>query len=306
MGFSKKRVLSAFCCGVICFILVVVGLVPIFHGVFGKDPEIAIAEESTVKISVPFDAVFFYEETVLYAKDNGVLEPRFSQGDLVTEGMSVTVEGTGSEYRAPHSGMIQYEIDGCESLPFPNDLSAIDGDSLWKRVEEGEPETSPLKDGTSMCHNGEMLYKIVNTKKAIQCFVRLEHFADSFDLMVENSYDLVLDDTSAEGLLLGVHFGENSVYAVFLLEPRDQWFENRLTKGSLILSSAQGVTVDNEAITEYNGKKGIYLVDDGMISFCPLEITLKGETRTVVQGVDIGSAYLLSPDDGADRKFLRN
>ena len=72
MGFSKKRVLSAFCCGVLCFILVVVGLVPIFHGVFGKDPEIAIAEESTVKISVPFDAVFFYEETVVYAKDNGV------------------------------------------------------------------------------------------------------------------------------------------------------------------------------------------------------------------------------------------
>ena len=99
MGFSKSEFCQPSVAVSSVFILVVVGLVPIFHGVFGKDPEIAIAEESTVKISVPFDAVFFYEETVVYAKDNGVLEPEiFPQGDLVTEEMSVTVEGTGSAY----------------------------------------------------------------------------------------------------------------------------------------------------------------------------------------------------------------
>lgn len=301
MDSFQKPILLVFCGCALCFILVAFGWFGMFRGVLGKDPDVAIAEESTVKISLPFQGIFFYEEAVVYAEDNGILRPRVSQGDLIAAGTSVA-----DGYSAPFGGLVYYEIDGCEGLPFPNDLSSIDGAALWNRAKERNTEKTSLTAGAAMCHSGDALFKIIDNKKEIQCLIKFEEPLEISNLSVGESYELTLNDTSAKGVLTGVSYGEDGVYAALLMEPEDRWLDCRYIAGMLTVSAIRGVTVDNDAITEYNGENGVYLVEDGMIFFCPLDVLSKGKTETVVDGLAVGSAYLRSPDGVAEHEFLKD
>ncbi|MEE0775648.1 MAG: HlyD family efflux transporter periplasmic adaptor subunit [Bacillota bacterium] len=303
---AKKRVFSLLCSGALCAVIAAAAVSVVFHGVWGKSPALAVAEDATVETSLAIDAIFFYEETVVYAKDNGLLEPAYEDGDLVSANAYCVSDtgGKGTSYQAPLGGILRYEIDGCEDLPFPDDLRKIQGESLWQRAQQGEAAESPLKQGLAMCHNGDILFKIANNKKAVQCLVRLED--QTADLTVGNSYELSLAGTTASGKLLGLSLGEEALYCVFSLDPRDQWFQNRFAQGTLTVSSSHGVTVDNRAITRCQDTVGIYVVDNGIVSFQPLEILLKGERQTVVKGIDPGYAYFLSPEEGAKLKFVES
>lgn len=96
--------------------------------------------------SLPVEAVFFYEGTVVRAEDNGVLRAISQAGYLMFAGTvcAAAEDGTSRNYKVSDSGMVLYETDGCATLPFLNDLSKVDGDALWQRTHHNKLETFVL------------------------------------------------------------------------------------------------------------------------------------------------------------------
>lgn len=88
-----------------------------------------------------------------------------------------------------------------------------------------------------------MLFKLVDNKEPVQCFIRMA--GDAPPLTVGESYGLALGDSVSNGHLLGMSFGENCIYGVFPVEPWDQWFTQSMVSGELIVSSTHGLIVEN-------------------------------------------------------------
>lgn len=111
---------------------------------------------------------------------------------------------------------------------------------------------------------------------------------------------IMIGDVSFNAYFSDFYKDKNGKFVgLFKVESEDfDFLKNRKENVDIVFNKAKGILIPNTAITDLDGKKGVYVVDSiGVAKFCPLDnVLLSDEKYTVVQ---------FSYDDIADENKIK-
>ena len=177
------------------------------------------------------------------------------------------------------AGIISYKTDGLEGIYNFENVLDMTPSSFSKREYT-------LKNKKEHVQSGEDLYKIIRN---FEYYIAVRVNNEKAKLFEENKYIKVrvLSDGGQHlvwGYIEKINYGsEESVLVLFFDDYFYKVYDKRYVNIELITATYEGLKIKNQALTEQNGMKGVYVQDaSNIIKFFPVEILGSDEEYSIV------------------------
>lgn len=247
-------------------------------GYFIKDEHVGIAKENgDIQYLVPVGTAVKKGHDIVSvepSKSNSDKEPRFSE----LTGKLKGYEGLSDGYAAPISGVFSLSIDGYEDY-----FTAANMEKIKKSTVESLSygQTSLERDSVI---KGEPIYKVSGDDAwYILCWMNkanVENFPEGKEAILK------LPDGDVEADVYRVKQEKNNLYRViFHLDVYYESFaESRAEDMTVVASDNYGLLVDNDAIIEKDGRKGVYIINkNGRYIFREIKVISTDGEESVIE-----------------------
>lgn len=275
-------------------VLFIVFLAVILHG-GEKESESAymIAENGVIADTETFEGLFLYEETVVCTDVAGTFSPWFCEGDKIADGENVGELKRLNDINtdpvemmvSPAAGIFSLAVDGWETVLTVDHVKSLNLGEVFIAYETPKTQISGFR------RQGDACYKVIDNKKDVYLLTALKGVCLTADTVRLNLFG---EETEADVVFTKVYGDDH--YALLALSPSDAYFESRETTVQLILSEEEGVVVSASAVTTRYGETGVYCLDGGNLSFCPVTVLQEKDTEALVEGIEAGSCILCDAD----------
>lgn len=177
------------------------------------------------------------------------------------------------------AGIISYKTDGLEGIYNFENVLDMTPSSFNKREYT-------IKSKKEHIQSGEDFYKII---KNFEYYIAARVNNEKAKLFEENKYIKVrvLSDGGQHlvwGYIEKINYGsEESVLVLFFDDYFYKVYDKRYVNIELITATYEGLKIKNQALTEQNGMKGVYVQDaSNIIKFFPVEILGSDEEYSIV------------------------
>lgn len=182
-------------------------------------------------------------------------------------------------YYSDRAGIISYKIDGLEDIyKYENVMDMTPSSAV--RLEYS------LKDKREAVQKDESFYKIIRN---FEYYIIVTVNNEKARLFEENKYIKVRilsdgDQHIVWGYIEKINYGsEESVLVLYFDDYFYKVYDKRYVSIELITAAYEGLKIKNEALTEVNSIKGVYVQDaSNIIKFFPVEILGSNEEYSVV------------------------
>lgn len=269
-------------------------LAAVFLGSEGENESAyMIAENGVICTTETFSGLFLYEETVVRTDAAGTFSPWFCEGDKIADGENVGELKLLNDINtdpvkmmvSPAAGIFSLAVDGWETLLTVDYVKDLDLREVFFSYQPPKTQINGFR------RQGEPCYKVIDNKQKVYLLTSLKGVSLTADTV---NLNLLGEETEAT-VVFTKAYGEEH-YALLALSPCDVYFENREVTVQLILSKEEGVVILASAVTERYGETGVYCLDRGSLSFCPITILEEKDTKVLVEGIEAGSCILSDAD----------
>lgn len=252
-----------------------------------------IAENGMIADTETFEGLFLYEETVVRADAAGTFSPWFCQGDKIADGENVGELKLLNDINtdpvemmvSPAAGVFSLAVDGWETVLTADHVKKLNLGEVFAAYEAPKTQISGFR------RQGDVCYKVIDNKKDVYLLTALKGVCLTADTVRLN---LLGEEIEADVVFTKVYGDDH--YALLALSPSDAYFESRETTVQLILSEEEGVVILASAVTNRYGETGVYCLDGGNLSFCPVTVLQEKDAKVLVEGIEAGSCILCDAD----------
>ncbi len=182
-------------------------------------------------------------------------------------------------YYSDRAGYISYKTDGLEDVyKFENVMDMTPSSTIRREYSFKDKKSSVQKD--------EGFYKIIRN---FEYYITATVNNEKAKLFEENKYIKVRilsdgDQHIVWGFIKKINYGsEESVLVLYFDDYFYKVYDKRYVNLELITAVYEGLKIQNEALIEINGLKGVYVKDaSNIIKFFPVEIIGSDEEYSIV------------------------
>ncbi len=182
-------------------------------------------------------------------------------------------------YYSDRAGYISYKTDGLEDVyKFENVMDMTPSSTIRRDYTFKDKKNNVLK--------GEGFYKIIRN---FEYYITATVNNERAKLFEENKYIKVRILSDGEqhivwGFIKKINYGsEESVLVLYFDDYFYKVYDKRYVNLELITAVYEGLKIQNEALIEINGLKGVYVKDaSNIIKFFPVEIIGSDEEYSIV------------------------
>lgn len=182
-------------------------------------------------------------------------------------------------YYSARAGIISYKTDDLEDIyKFENVMEMTPSSTIRREYV--------LKDKKQTVQKDESFYKIIRN---FEYYIAATVDNEKAKLFEENKYikTRILSDGGQHvvwGYIKKINYGsEESVLILFFDDYFYKIYDKRYVNLELITAIHEGLKIKNEALTEVNGIKGVYVQDaSNIIKFFPVEILGSDEEYSII------------------------
>ena len=182
-------------------------------------------------------------------------------------------------YYSDRAGIISYKTDGLEEIYTFENVGDMTPSSIGRREYTIKTKKDHVQDG-------EDFFKII---KNFEYYIVVKLNNEKAKLFEENKYIKVrvLSDGGQHlvwGYIEKINYGsEESVLVLFFDDYFYKVYDKRYVNIELITATYEGLKIENRALTDLDGMKGVYVQDaSNIIKFFPVQILGSDEEHSVV------------------------
>ncbi len=214
-----------------------------------------------------------------------------------------SLHATRTDIISPSAGVFSTQIDGYETFFDLSDISKITPDVLDKADKHDAVETgTKVKQGVAVA-------KIFDNFK---WYYAAEIDAnDAMDLRINSSVKIRFTDISNNLLPATVCAVNKSndgrcVVVISCNRYEDLIYRLRKTDTEIVLDTYEGLKVPKSAVHINNGKRGVYVVRDGVMRFKETEVLYTGDSSVILKGSTTPSGVMLYDEVVTSGRDLRD
>jgi putative membrane fusion protein len=303
-------------------IIVVLFIVFYVRGPFRAFVQQFFVKTTQVEVSVledKQDAEFLLirNEKAVSSELRGTFEKSSAEGERVNKdavvGYLTVTTGTSLEkterlpVTAPYTGIVSYHTDGYESICNPETWPALDLNKLVELQKGLSSGKSGENKKEGAIAPGQALFKIMDNLAEAYIFTEIP-LPEGHELTVGGSVALDLAE-GAPGRIRGTvtQLEQKNELTRLLIEmpPMPQLNEYRKVKGSIVVKSIEGAIVDKWVLAEKEGRKGIYLLENGIVVWQEVVIISQVGDKAVVEGLEKDDWIITMPAYVTEGQKLR-
>ena len=211
--------------------------------------------------------------------DNSYSDYSLSQLKEMKNNLMKSVSTNKVPYYSDRAGYISYKTDGLEDVyNFENVLDMTPSSTIRREYSFKDKKSSVQKD--------ENFYKIIRN---FEYYITATVNNEKAKLFEENKYIKVriLSDGGQHlvwGFIKKINYGsEESVLVLYFDDYFYKVYDKRYVNLELITAVYEGIKIQNEALIEVDGIKGVYVKDaSNIIKFFPVEIIGSDEEYSII------------------------
>jgi putative membrane fusion protein len=246
-------------------------------------------------------------ETTVNAPFPGRFEKTRQDGERVARGALVgylTKEGGTSleklekiEMKAPQAGMLSYETDGYEELFHPAVWPQPDLDKLAELLKRLDGKNSGDAKKNGMVEAGQALFKIINNLEPEYLFAEINEDLPK-EIKTNGSLELRLEEDGKTVNCEVVCISRTGSGTRLLLKApgMPELQGNRKVDCRVILRKIPGVVLDYGVVVEKNGKEGVYLIENGVVTWRAVSVSGTAGEMAVFKGLFPGEWVVVTPE----------
>ena len=268
--------------------------------IFRSTAEVAVAQDGVVSEELPVSGLLIYGETIVGAQARGRFDPLVAEGERVagsqtlgTLTLAVTDlqrDGQTEVIAAPIAGVVSFIFDDYEYVLTASALPSLD----LAAVAATLPGYQSYSVAGKYTAAGSPLCKIIDNSSTLRFFVSVPDDSFLTPPAVGDSFPLRFADGPAVTATIETLQADELHYAIiFTLEgDTDALYGTRLRDAALTVADHSGVLIETAALTEHEGRHGVWLSEDGVVRFCPLTVVRRHGETALVRGLAAGSVYI--------------
>lgn len=220
---------------------------------------------------------------------------RVAKNHAVLSVLSIDNEKTSKkEFYAPISGILSYRIDGYELLKSSEDIRGLDFSKIYESQKNFEGKTS-------VSEKGERIAKIIDNLKPVRFYMTVPK---GDKIVFEKIGDIVrvdfldLEETSkAEVISIKESQDKKSYFCEFeLISASDKLLSNRILATEVYILKDAILEISAGTIVPYKGRMGVYILNDGIVAWRPLEVIKKNNNKYFCKPLSEGTVIILNPN----------
>ena len=238
-------------------------------------------------------ALVAHEETVIHAPEEGYFENLVRERERVRRGAILgkffAENGTQShEITAPAAGVVIYQTDGLESLLVPS------------KVEHLHPQVfsyniSFVRGLGGRLNKGEAFAKVVNNLKPNGLVVKLTDKKDTLTRGQEVEVRSGGKELGKAQVVAVQHVDDYILIGLMMDQFVIALADSRLLPVELVVKRYEGTIIACPALTEVDGKLGVYCLRKETVIFKEAEVVARKGGKAVVRGVEPGEYVITTP-----------
>lgn len=195
---------------------------------------------------------------------------------------------------APNDGVVSYFIDGYEKN-WDNEFFLKLGLDEYNRVEN---ILTPTFQDEEIIKAGEPIFKIVNNSKSRFIIPVPEEISEKIKPNESLHLEFInMGNTAIKGTVIG--FGKSDGHLQLILIESSQWLDDfsflRKTPVKVVFQKYHGTIVPLTAVTEVNGKTGVYYIYKGKVYFKEVEVIGANGQKAAVKGISPNTEIVVNP-----------
>ncbi|NMB41655.1 MAG: hypothetical protein GX996_06945 [Firmicutes bacterium] len=203
--------------------------------------------------------------------------------------------GRKTEVAAPQPGLVKLEIDGFEGFGPDTGFPYL----MPGELEEKTPDEQVLYSG-KMIHCSAPLLKILN------------NYYWYFSTILPSKYDRLLTEESqikflfsfapdmpVEGRKVEEKERDDGQFAVTWCIDRELpgLYKQRLCSAEVVYKKLEGVLVPKSALLEIDDKTGVYILENGLVTFREIVVLMEKEDDFLVKNLELHEKVFMDPEN---------
>lgn len=198
------------------------------------------------------------------------------------------------EFYAPISGVLSYHIDGYEGLKSLEDIRGLDFSKIYESQRD-------FQEKTQVTEKGERIAKIIDNLKPVHLYMTVPKsdkaiFEKIGDIVRVEFLDLG-ESTKAEVINIKENQDQKSYFCEFeLISASDKLLSNRILATEIYILKDAILEISAGTIVPYKEKLGVYILNDGIVAWRPLEVLKQEGNRYFCKPLAEGTEIILNPN----------
>ena len=209
---------------------------------------------------------------------------------------SVLNEESGSkrEFYVPISGILSYKVDGYETLRNLQNISGLDFSKIYQAQNK-------LEEKTSVNEKGERVAKVIDNLKPVHLFMEIpkseKPIFEKVGDIVRIDFSELGETTKAEVVGIKENSQKDGYSCEFeLLSASDKLLSYRILVTEVYILKEAILEISPASIVPNKEDLGVYILNDGIVSWRPLEIIEKKDGKYFAKTLPEGTEIILNPD----------
>lgn len=281
--------------------------------------ETVVIESETRDLKVQGYGYIYAETELIKVQHDGTYEPRAEQGERVAKKQLIAdllytsdknEKKYKKEYLAPIAGIVNYAIDGYESVDDPDTIEGLDLKSIYEDDKSKAKESFGKRDVT----RGTVCAAVIDNLKPVVLYFSFSdknnHVIKKADEVIRIRFPDTGDDVRA--YVLSVDKDKNGKsWARLNLGPMSDMFLLERVVQAEAYKREQGVLKLDQATlvmkTGQSGRKipGIYTLDNGMVKWQRVHVTHKTKNKVTCDILPKGTTIITTPERVREGEILK-
>lgn len=259
-----------------------------------RQVQVVTAQSGSLQVPLMVQAWVANSEQVVTSPAAGQLQKlvpdgeRVRIGTLIAKVVDPSLNTVNDELTAPSSGLVSYNVDGLEGVFTPKNITQWDPAKFTGLM--------PKVTTSGTVQSGQGVFKIVDNLSPTYLLFTLPKSQPT--LKNKDWVMLEMDGQKVYGRVAKLEpttQGTNIV--VGLSEFLNQSLGRRTVQiGWLDMNPPQGEIIPTSAIKKEQGQQGVFVVNDGVVAWHPVQILNQGPDKVCVKGLNPGDAVIATPD----------
>jgi putative membrane fusion protein len=253
---------------------------------------VEMATRGTIEDKLTAKAVIINNEEVAYASSPGQFENLVKEKEKVGRqtllGYYLSSAGK-TQIRANKSGIFVRNTDGLEDALSQLDFQSVTPEVFkYKVIDYGRQQN---------IETGQPIYKLVDSLVPTRLLVHFPEGAADFEIKANHKVKINMAGKEVGTAVISQikrDFGETLLLLQFN-DFREQLLGLRYIEVEVLFDSLEGFMVPEKAVTENQGKKGIYCLNGEDITFKPVQILGQKDHTLVVDGLSVNDMIVTNP-----------
>lgn len=220
---------------------------------------------------------------------------RVAKNHAVLSVLSTNSEkNTKKEFYAPISGILSYHIDGYEQLKSLEDIRGLDFSKIYESQKNFEAKAL-------VSEKGERVAKIIDNLKPVHFYMTVPKgekavFDKIGDIVRVDFMDLG-ETSKAEVIAIKENQDQKSYFCEFeLISASDKLLSNRILATEIYILKDAVLEISAGTIVPYKDMMGVYILNDGIVAWRPLEVLKQNGSRYFCKPLPEGTEIILNPN----------